>query len=79
MTRRQRELALAASAGREAATSLRKAVTQPKNEVWDHDFEQAYRMSRAAAEHAFKARPDLRPPDSYELARREAKDGKWRT
>lgn len=61
---------LAAWWGTAAATAIRRAIAipPPPDAAWDHDLFHAERAARCAAEHAFKARPDLRPPDSYTRA-----------
>lgn len=73
---KKEELALAERYGGYARDSIARAITEPVNPVWDHHGLNAVRMARSACEHAFRARPDLRPPDNYELARREARDAK---
>ena len=70
MASRADELAAAARAGLEAAAAMRHAAPDVivKAPDWWYYAEQAVRMSRSAAHHAFRARPDLRPPDSYDIA-----------
>lgn len=68
------ELDQAEKCGLEAMESLRRAVSRPVHPVWDHDGLHAVRMTRLAAHHAFKARPDLAPPDNYTIAKQELKE-----
>ncbi len=68
-------LARAAKCGDEAAQAARTAVQRcvMVMEGWDYHQEHAKRMARLAAYHAFKARPDLKPPDRYAQAMAEAR------
>lgn len=81
---RRSERAAAAHCGEQAARAmlashtdtLIKAGTLPlgkpgpteRPDDWWYYEAQAGRMARLAAYHAFKARPDLKPADSYERA-----------
>jgi len=81
---RRREKAAAANAGEQAARAMRQAHTdtlikpgtQPlgtrgqdeRDDDWWYHEAQAVRMARIACYHAFKARPELKPMDSYERA-----------
>jgi hypothetical protein len=55
-----------------AIAAIRRACAEPPlppERGWEtFALEQAVRMTRMAAYYAFKLRPDLRPPDSYDLA-----------
>lgn len=68
------ELDAAANCGAQAERSIRAAVRDgaPVN-GWDNELLHAVRMTRLAVYHAFRARPDLRKPDNYDLAVAEAR------
>ena len=77
---RRNEEAAAAKAGLQAAQAMRMSANDTlikkgdpakKTEDWWYHSEQAVRMARIAAYHAFKAIPKLKPPDSYETAVQE--------
>lgn len=77
---RRKEKEAAAKAGLQAAAAMRASATDTfirkgdplkGTEDWWYHQDQAVRMARAAAYHGFKARPELKPPDSYELAVKE--------
>lgn len=81
---RRKEKAAAAHAGEQAAramlmaandTLVRPATPGLDDEDWWYYQEQAVRMARMAAYHAFKARPELKPPDSYDRAVAEYRQG----
>lgn len=74
---RRKEKEAAAKAGLQAAAAMRQSVTDTLikkgdpvkgTEDWWYHQDQAIRMARIAAHHAFKARPELKPLDSYDLA-----------
>lgn len=74
---RRKEKAAAANAGLQAAAAMRASANDKliqKGDAakgtadWWYHSEQAIRMARIAAYHAFKAIPKLKPPDSYETA-----------
>lgn len=67
-------LAKAAEHADTAIRSLRQAIAEPVNEVWDHHGENAVRYTRLAAYYAFRARPELKD-DSYARAVAEWKAG----
>lgn len=74
---RRKDKAAAGNAGLQAAHAMRMSANDKLikkgdpvkgTEDWWYHSEQAVRMARIAAYHAFKAIPKLKPPDSYELA-----------
>jgi len=68
---REQHLEKAGENGTVAGAYMRRAATEPVNDVHDYNGLHCVRMARLAVYHAFKARPDLRPPDSYDDAREE--------
>lgn len=67
-TKEETELAKAARFGDEVSRAIVRAVRSPSPVGPDHELYYAVRMARIAAYHAFKARPDIKPPDSYARA-----------
>lgn len=81
---RRKEKAAAARAGEQAARAMlhvrdtqSDVLVRPACEIdpedWWYYQEQAVRMARMACYHAFKARPELKPLDSYDRAVAEHK------
>lgn len=66
------ELVAAAECGMQAVRAIARAIAagQPTGAGWhqDNDLWHADRMARLAHYHACRARPDLRLPDSYDMA-----------
>jgi hypothetical protein len=65
---RASEEAAAASYGRQAINAIHRSM---RGDVlvmagWQYHEEQAVRLTRLALAHAYKARPSLRPRDSYD-------------
>lgn len=67
---RERFFEAAAKSGMVAANAIRVAKERSVEVApgWEYWIEQAVRMTRMAVYHAFKARPDLKPPDAYDRA-----------